>query len=304
VGTREAFGAWLDELGVTDAEFVVEGCTGWRYIAEELGKRGMVTHVAEPAEAAHLRGPKKRAKTDQADARHLRMLLVENRVPESWIPPSFVADIRALGRLYKSLVDTRREYKQRIHAMVFHLGLGPLGSLEGSVAEHIEGLVVPADIGVYLGECASLVDHLTGRIAANKKRLQGFSQHPGPTSLQPLWGVGPLGSVIMWSELGDTRRFSSSRQAVRFAGLDITVHESDGNRAPGRLTRQGSPTLRWVLVEAAHHSAKKASPDYSYYHQTRNRVGGSRAALSVARKITRRAHHILRNQGDEAWQPI
>ena len=59
----------------------VEGCTGWRYVVEELTTAGGTAHLADPAETAGLRGPKKRAKTDRADARLLRTLLLEGRLP-------------------------------------------------------------------------------------------------------------------------------------------------------------------------------------------------------------------------------
>jgi len=65
------------------------------------------------------------------------------------------------------------------------------------------------------------------------------------------YGIGPLTAVAVLAELGDCRRFSASRQAVRYSGLDITVHASDRRRAPGHLSRQGPPTLRWALYEAA-----------------------------------------------------
>ncbi len=80
--------------GRHDVAFAVEGCTGWRYVVEELHAAGIEPHVAEPAQTSALKGPKKRAKTDRADARQLRDLLVEGRVPESWIPPTHVLEAR------------------------------------------------------------------------------------------------------------------------------------------------------------------------------------------------------------------
>ena len=84
---------------------------------------------ADPAETAGLRGPKKRAKTDRADARLLRTLLLEGRFPESWIPPAHVLEVRTLGRLYCALMDERRAWQQRIHAQVFHQGCPPITAL-------------------------------------------------------------------------------------------------------------------------------------------------------------------------------
>ena len=59
-----------------ELEVALEATTGWRFVVEELRRVGAVVHLAEPAETAGLRGPKKRAKGDRADARHLRELLM------------------------------------------------------------------------------------------------------------------------------------------------------------------------------------------------------------------------------------
>src|SRR5215216_480547 len=79
--TRAGVGAWLGELPGAGGGFAVEGCTGWRFVVEELQAAGLVAHLAEPAETSSLRGPKRRAKTDRADARLLRELLEQGRLP-------------------------------------------------------------------------------------------------------------------------------------------------------------------------------------------------------------------------------
>jgi transposase len=81
------------------------------------------------------------------------------------------------------------------------------------------------------------------------------------------YGIGWLCAAIMWAEIGDARRFTSSDQLVRFAGLDVTVYSTDGKRSPGRLSRQGSPELRWAAFEAAKNAARRGSPDYAYYRR-------------------------------------
>jgi transposase len=70
------------------------------------------------------------------------------------------------------------------------------------------------------------------------------------------------------------------------------------------LSRQGSPLLRWALVEAAECPARPGAPAHAYHRQVADRLGGNRAALSVARKIARRAHHTLRALGDGALAPV
>src|SRR6185312_10088039 len=107
--TRTTLRGWLREhCPDGDGEFALEGCTGWRYVSEELAAADVGVHLGDPAEIATLRGPKKRAKTDRADARLLRTLLLEGRFPESWIPPAQVLETRTLGRLYCTLMDERR----------------------------------------------------------------------------------------------------------------------------------------------------------------------------------------------------
>jgi transposase len=101
----------------------IEGCTGWRFIAEECRAAGVAIHVADPAEAAALRGNKRRAKTDRLDARRLRELLENRQIPESWIPPTFVLEVHTKARLYKDLLDKKAACQHRMHATMFHQGV-------------------------------------------------------------------------------------------------------------------------------------------------------------------------------------
>ena len=110
--------------------------------------------------------------------------------------------------------------------------------------------------------------------------------------------------MTILAELGDTRRFQNSRDAVRYGGLDITVRESDQRRAPGHLSRQGPPALRWALYEAAQSARRKGSPDRPYYDQLAARIGGNRACIAISRKFLKRSYHILRALGDQALEPV
>jgi transposase len=100
--------------------------------------------------------------------------------------------------------------------------------------------------------------------------------------------------------LGGAGRFSSSRKAVRFAGLDVTVWSCDRKGPPGRLSRQGPPVLRWAVFEAGKAHARASAPDHAYYAAVKDRKDGKRAAISEARKILRQACHILAGLGDDA----
>src|ERR671918_1864747 len=113
---------FLERFRGQELEVALEATTGWRFVVEELRAIGAVVHLAEPAETAARRGNKKRAKSDRADARHLRELLMVGRLPESWIPPDHLLDLRARVRLCHTLADQRGESQQRIQAVLYHHG--------------------------------------------------------------------------------------------------------------------------------------------------------------------------------------
>jgi len=119
---RAAVRKFLQRFRGQQLEVALEATTGWRFVVEELRRVGAVVHLAEPAETAGLRGPKKRAKGDRADARHLRELLMIKRLPESWVPPDHILDLRARVRLRHTLSEQRSEWQQRIQATLYHHG--------------------------------------------------------------------------------------------------------------------------------------------------------------------------------------
>jgi transposase len=264
-----------------------------------------VVHLAEPAETAARRGNKKRAKTDRADARHVRELLMIGRLPESWIPPDHILDLRARVRLRHTLSHQRGEWQQRIQSVLYHHGCPQRGNLlteEG--LRWLAAQPLPAGAREQIHVALKLIDALDAQLTPLDKELRAYARRQaGCKMLMGQFGVGELTAVTILAELGDARRFSSSRDAVRYAGLDITVHQSDQRRAAGHLSRQGPPALRWALFEATMCAARTCSPDYEYYSQAAERLGSNRARLSVARKILKRSYHLLRELGEEALAP-
>ena len=149
----------------------------------------------------------------------------------------------------------------------------------------------------------AMVDELDAQVAPIDSELRAYARRqPGCRALMGHYGIGALTAVAILAELGDCRRFSSSREAVRYGGMDITVYESDRRRAPGHLSRQGPPALRWALYEAAQVARHPTSPDRDYYVHAAERLG-NRACLSLARKLLKRSYRTLRELGEEALQP-
>ncbi len=107
---RESVRKWLADLGRGDGVHIaLEATTGWRFVAEEIRGVGYTAHLAEPAETGARRGPKRRAKTDKTDCDNMVELLTIGRLPESWIPPDHLLEVRTLVRLRTDLLDERRK---------------------------------------------------------------------------------------------------------------------------------------------------------------------------------------------------
>src|SRR3954447_13342595 len=163
---RAGVRAFLERFGGQQPEVALEATTGWRFVVEELRRIGAVVHLAEPAETAGLRGPKKRAKGDRADARHLRELLMMKRLPESWIPPDHILDLRARVRVRHTLSEQRSEWQQRIQATLYHHGCPQRRQLMvGDGRAWLAAQPLPAAAREQVTVAVAMVDALEAQIA-------------------------------------------------------------------------------------------------------------------------------------------
>ena len=237
---RQHLAAWLaGRFTGQAADLALEGCTGWRYVAEELAAAGVTAHVGEPADTAALRGRKRHAKTGKTDSRHLRQVLADGRLPECWIPPSHVLECRALLELYHDLRVEHTAWVQRIHAVLFHQGARQLDeglrTDEGLAALRAVAAAQCSPAGqLQVATALDLLAVLEGHLDTVRGRLLEAARHlAGARVLTArLYGVGPVTALALVCWLGGAGRFSSARKAVRFAGLDVTVYSSDGKRSP------------------------------------------------------------------------
>ena len=235
-------------------------------------------------------------------------MLAEGRLPECWIPPEQILEYRALLETYHDLRAEHTAWVQRIHAVFFHQGAPRLGEGALRTEQGLAGLRAAA--AAHLSPAGQLqVATALGMLAAAGARLGPLRQQlrdaarhlVGAKVLAArLYGAGPVTALALTCWLGGADRFSSSRKAVRFTGLDVTVHSSDRKGPPGRLSRQGPPVLRWAVYEAGKTHARTSAPDHGYYAAVKDRKNGKRAALSEARKIVRQVCHILAELGDDA----
>ena len=150
-----------------------------------------------------------------------------------------------------------------MHSVLYHHGFPQQRNLlTAEKREWLAGLSLPAAAREQLTIALSVIDTLDLKLIPFDRDLRAFARkQPGcRTLIDAIYGVGELTAVTILAELGEVRRFQNSRDVVRYAGLDITVYQSDDHRAPGHLSRQGPPALRWALYEAAKNSSRATQP--------------------------------------------
>ncbi len=241
---------WVRQFPGREVHVAIEACTGWLFVARAVEDAGAIAHLAETVETRALRGRKRRAKTDRQDALWLRELLAEGRLPEAWIAPEHVRQWRSRLHLRKALIDERTQWLLRIRSVLYHHGLsaGAPGEISGlSGRKFLTGLDLPTDARERVSVALGMIDTLEYQIAEIQRSLRRVARHQaGCQALMTQFGVGELIALTLVTELGDVTRMSSSRKAVRFAGLDIGVHRSDQTARVGKLTRQGSSPLQII----------------------------------------------------------
>jgi transposase len=211
--------------------------------------------------------------------------------------------------LRKALIDERTQWLLRVRSVLYHHGLsaGAPGEISGPMGrKFLARLGLPADARERVTVALDMIDTLEREITEIERALRKIARRQtGCQALMTQFGVGELIALTMLTELGDVTRMTSSRKAVRFAGIDIGVHRSDQTARVGKLTRQGSSHLRWALYEAAQSATRLQSPDYADYHALKARgLTHTRASLTIARKIARRSYHLLHNLGPAAMAPV
>jgi transposase len=224
----------------------------------------------------------------------LAQLLRADLLPEAWIAPLEVRQLRALLRHRTGLVRLGTQQRNRIHAVVADFGYDRSGSyLSGPGRGWLAGLDLPAASREIVTDCLAVIDALAPVI----DRIDGeLRQHakadPRVKVLTTLPGVGQFTALVMLAEIGDITRFPSARKLASWAGLTPTVRGSDLSVRHGHISKQGSAWLRWVLNQAA--QTAKRSPEFAAsYAAIAKRRGKKIATIAISRKLLTRAWHLL-----------
>jgi transposase len=278
-----------------DPEVVLEATYGWYWAVDALRAQGAHVHLAHPlgVKAFEYR----RVKNDERDAGDLADLLRMGRLPEAWIAPPPIRELRELVRHRAKLVGLRSHCKAEIHAVLAKCGVQVLMSdlfgLEG--VELLDRLDLPAPYAARIGSLRRLIESLDFEIDHFAGMVRGrLHRQPGYTAVLTIPGIGPTLAAVLVAEIGDIGRFTRPEQLTSWAGLTPKYHESDTHVHRGRITKQGSRLVRWAVVESV-----QILPTTTVVGQIRHTVGARRGrnigVVAAARRQLEYVFYALRD---------
>jgi transposase len=237
-------------------------------------------------------------KNDWRDAADLADLLRMGRLPEGWIAPPEVRQVRELVRHRAKLVHLRTGVKASVHAVLAKQGIRLAVSDVFGVRGRVLLAEAPLDppFRARVNSQCRLIEALGFEIAVTTGLItRQVAADPGYRVVQQIPGVGPTLAAVLVAEIGDIHRFAGPRQLCSWAGLTPKHHESDRTVRRGRITKQGSRLVRWAVVEAAQKVPADAGWLVATREGIRERRGRNIATVAVARRLLTLVFYGLRD---------
>ncbi len=280
-------------LGPDDRVAVEASSTG-RLVCKVLRQAGVDVHLAHPAGVALI--AKAKVKTDERDAEVLAQLLRTGYLPEAWIPPDDIQEIRDIVRFRVGLTWKLVAAKNQVHALLMWNGV----ELEQSDVfgrgglERLASLNLPAHHRALLDLRLKEIILLVEQIEQVERTMAAIAQERGDVRrLMTHVGVSFYSALIIVSEVGDFRRFPSKKHLASWAGIAPSVHQSGEVSRTGHITKRGSPLLRWILVVCAHAAIKAPGPLQDVYRRLQRKKGAQKAIVAVAHKMLRNMYAMM-----------
>jgi transposase len=228
-------------------------------------------------------------KTDKRDAIALARLLAANIIPEVWIPPKPVRELRSLIYQRTSLIHLRASAKCRLRSIYMQYRIIEPEGREAFSPDYWNKLELPP------------VEKLRVRLASDdiqtiNQQLQETETMISQLSIQEPWakdmpylvqlpGIGFLTAMTILAAIGDISRFPSSQKLVGYAGLGVRIHSSGLTTKSGGITKQGRNELRYAMVEAAWNAIGNSPFWKQKYERLVRRMEKQKAATAIARKL-------------------
>jgi transposase len=272
----------------------MEACGHYPWFERLLAELGMELWFGD---AARVRASEvRKQKTDRRDAAHLLQLLLENRFPRIWVPSLEVRDVRQLLVHRHKQVQARTRTKNQLQAMALSHGVQKKYKLWTKAGRaELEQLPLLPYAAERRKRLLEGLDGLEAEISELDRRVaEEARQRPEAVRLMTHPGVGSVTALAMVLTLGPAERFGSAKQVGSYFGLIPSEESSGGKQRLGRISKQGSSFLRFLLVEAGQTAARYDPQLKRFYRRLAARKNRSVAKVAVARKLATRLYLMLR----------
>ena len=274
--------------GLEGASVVMEAGYCWQPLYDALEEAGHDVKLAHPKEVKAL----SKKKTDKVDSEILAHLLRTGLLPESYVPPREIRELRDRVRRRAFLVRMRTKVKNRIRAELakrrIQLGGDPW-TRKGRLL--LQGLELEA-----VDQVLPVLDALDRQIMVMSRDLRRMcGENPQARLLTTIPGVGYYLALLIVSEIGDVGRFADSESLCSYAGLVPVVWRSGGSTHHGGITKEGSGWLRWALTQAVYAHLRHETNLTRFYHRLAAKKPSQVAVMATARKMLKVIYWMLRN---------
>lgn len=281
---------FVDSLRPED-KVVIEACGTWTHIYDALTERGIQVKLAHPLKTKAIASA--RIKTDRIDANILAHLLRADLIPEAWVPPVETRELRTITRYRAGLVKLQTEVKNQVHALLARNGIEHefsdlFGKAGYEFLADLGEMLKPIDSAI-LRSCMNNLFHLGPEIKLVSDHIASVVEEREEVRLlMTIPGIDVYSAALIVAEIGDIQRFPTYKHLCSYAGIIPSVHRSGKIVRYGRITKQGSKWLRWILAQAVNHVTRRPGKLHDFYLKMVGRGKGKNVArVAVARKLLR-----------------
>jgi transposase len=248
---RKAMKRWLSRVK-PGTPVALEAAFGWPWVADLLEQAGLEPHLAHPPAVKQL--AKYEAKGDRCDADRLVKFQLRGILPESYLAPPEVRQIRERTRYRMALAKIRSGVKNRIHAILHRHGIiQPYSDLFGKEGQvFLEKLKLPEASWFTLTRYVRLLAEVTAALS----EVEAWMVANLPVDsivrlLMTIPGIGLILAHVIRAEIGEISRFPSRRYLSSYSGLAPLSDDSADRHGPRHCSQACNHVLRWALIEAA-----------------------------------------------------
>ena len=261
----------------------------WMKIHDTLEENGIDTILANPYKTRIIAEAK--IKSDKLDARILSDLLRTDLIYESYVPKREDRDKRSLVRHRITLSRTKTKLVNKVHSILdkydYRTELTDIFGKSGiEWLKSLSSLVTPVD-RIILDTSIESIEAINRQIDTVSKEISKYAAEDNKDVkiLLSITGIDVFSAMLISAEIVDVKRFSTPWKLVSYAGLAPSIRESSGKTKTGKITKQGSPWLRWILVQCALIAIKYDAHLRIFYDRIRNRKGHATAIVATAKEL-------------------